>query len=83
MSLSYSFEIQCSPGSPRPSEHFISLCNECGLDSSWFYPPSKFFGNWEWAVKPEHVQSYKDKQDLIGDYLTKLYKNGYIQYAAW
>ena len=83
MSSTYSVEIDCRPGTPRPNTHFSSMCVNCEVDPSWFNLPSKCFGNWEWTVKPEYVKSYQEKQDRVGTHLNALYESGSIRYASW
>ena len=83
MASTYSIEIDCAPFQPRPSVYFSNMCIACLLDTTWFNEPTKSFGNWEWTVKPQHINDYLPKRPAVRDHLTSLYQNNSVRYASW
>lgn len=79
----YSVEIDCQPGITRPGDIFNTICENCNLKEDWFNKPTKIFGNWEWIVKPEYEEIYKEHQYKVKEQLTQMYNNGSVRYASW
>jgi len=83
MSFNHSVEIDCGPGINRPNVYFQDMCEKCAVDINWFFPPTKSFGNWEWVVKSEYEDKYKEQIKNIKKYLKNKYKEGSIRYGSW
>jgi hypothetical protein len=76
-------EIGCAPFTRRPNEHLQDICDKFSLPNEMFILKSRSFGDFEWNIKLEYEELYKNKQPEIKDYLIELYNLDCIRYASW
>jgi hypothetical protein len=83
--MSYSIELDCSPGSPRPDTLITGVLEGTGLTTEDFKEPSTWFGNWTYHLKSEpHLEDkYEEAREVIKERVTDLYQRGRIRYGSW
>jgi hypothetical protein len=80
----FTIEIDCAPGATRPSDLFPAVLAETGLEVSDFSDPDMAFGNFSWnLINDAKIELYKEKQPLIAERITNLFKKGVIRYGSW
>lgn len=80
---SFSIEIDCPPGNPRPLDLIGDVLKDTGLTTEDFDFKGTFFGNAEWVVKKPKEKLYEKKRNEIKTRLEKLYEDGFARYVSW
>jgi hypothetical protein len=81
--MSYSIELDCPPGNPRPSDLIGGVLEGTGLTTENFEEPSTSFGNWTYVLKPGYEEIYKEHKPKIAERIKDLYGRGRIRYGSW
>jgi hypothetical protein len=81
----YSIELDCQPGSPRPSDLFPGVIDGLGLDEEDFDNVSRFFGNWVWILKEDigKDETFTKVKPILKERVETLYGAGAIRYGSW
>lgn len=79
----YTIELDCAPGYIRPGDLLSGVLEGTGITLDPKKPQSMFFGNWEWRIPDEQIETYLKVRDTIKERITKLYNNGDIRYGSW
>ena len=81
---SFTIELGCPPGPPRPDDLLPGVLDGTGLEVEDFKIIAQSFGDWEWLlVNKEKEALYKEVQPKIKDKITGLYNSGAIRYGSW
>ena len=82
----FSIELDCAPGTPRPSDLIEGVLKGTGLDVDDFWTVPPFFGHQMWILLKT---AEKDKLfttirlNKIKRRVTTLYNRGSIRYGTW
>jgi len=86
INMSYSIELDCPSGFPRPGDLIAGVIAGTELENLESLKPenttSRLFGNWIWEFDvPEEV--YERAKPIIKQRIERLYYSGVIRYGSW
>lgn len=81
--MEYTIELDCPPGSPRPSDLLPGVLAETGVTLDPENTVGRFFGNWTWVIPEDQHAAYVAARDTIKGRIQDLYKRGSIRYGSW
>jgi len=80
---SFSIELDCQPGSPRPGELLPGVLEGTGIEIDPDEPDGTLFGNWTWNIPEQFEELFETHRETIKERISKLYNNGLIRYGSW
>ncbi len=79
-----SIELDCPPGSPRPSDLIEGVLKDTGLVVEDFNTSAPFFGNQSWILKIGSKDAlFTSLKPVFEKRLQELYAAGIARYVSW